>query len=121
MAPRRLITAATLLGFGLHLASCGGFVADHWPHWAGGMPADVPPRPGAPGYSEFIAHGQAAPETKQQPAAAAQGAVQPVAATEAPAASAPAAASAAPTRPIRAAAPDSDVTKDSSVVNGGLY
>src|SRR5689334_24667738 len=83
MAPRRLITAATLLGFGLHLASCGGFVADHWPHWAGGTPADVPPRPGAPGYSEFIAHGQAAPETKQQPAATAQGAVQPVAATEA--------------------------------------
>lgn len=117
MAPRRLITAATLLGFGLQLASCGGFVADHWPHWAGGMPADVPPRPGAPGYAEFVAHGQAVPEAKQPPAAAAQGAVQPVAATEAPAAtSAPPAAA-----PIRAAAPDSDVTQDSSVVNGGLY
>jgi hypothetical protein len=33
-------------------------MADHWPHWAGGMPADAPPRPGAPGYDEFIAHGQ---------------------------------------------------------------
>ncbi len=50
------------------LGSCGGasesgvsgYVADHWPHWAGGMPADVPPRPGAPGYNEFIAHGQPA-------------------------------------------------------------
>jgi hypothetical protein len=119
MAPRRLITAVTLLGFGLNLAGCGGFVADHWPHWAGGMPADVPPRPGSPGYAEFIAHGQAVPEAKQPPAA--QSAVQPVAATEAPAASAAAAASAAPAAPIRAAVPDSDVTQDSSVVKGGLY
>jgi hypothetical protein len=121
MALRWLITAATLLGFGLHLASCGGFVADHWPHWAGGMPADVPPRPGAPGYAEFIARGQPTPEAKQQPAAAVQGAVQPGAATDAPAASVPAAASAAAVAPVRAAVPDSDVTQDSSVVNGGLY
>ena len=122
MAPRRLITAATLLGFGLSLASCGGFVADHWPHWAGGMPADVPPRPGAPGYGEFIAHGQAAPEVKQQPPAAAdiQGAVQPGAATPAAAVSAPAA-SPPSAAAVRAAAPDGDVTQDSSVVNGGLY
>jgi len=110
-----------LLGFGLNLASCGGFVADHWPHWAGGMPADVPPRPGAPGYAEFVAHGQAVPEAKQPPAAAAQGAVQPVAATEGPAASAPAPAFAPPATPVRAAAPDSDVPQDSNVVNGGLY
>jgi hypothetical protein len=122
MAPRRLITAATLLGFGLSLASCGGFVADHWPHWAGGMPADVPPRPGAPGYAEFVAHGQAAPEIKQQPPAVAgvQGTIQPGAATPAVATSA-AAASAPPAAPVRAAIPDSDITQDSSVVNGGLY
>jgi len=117
MAPRRLITAATLLGFGLSLASCGGFVADHWPHWAGGMPADVPPRPGAPGYSEFVAHGQAAPEVKQQPPAAVEGNVQPGAATPAVAVSAPA----APAAPARAPVPDNDVTQDSSVVKGGLY
>jgi hypothetical protein len=84
------------------------------------MPADVPPRPGAPGYGEFIAHGQAAPEVKQQPpAAAVQGTFQPGAATPA-AASAPAA-SAPPAAPVRGAVPDSDVTQDSSVVNGGLY
>src|SRR4029077_14719041 len=59
MIPKRLFKAAILLGLGLNLASCGGFVADHWPHWAGGMPADVPPRPGAPGYADFIARGQA--------------------------------------------------------------
>lgn len=48
-----------ILGLGLLLGSCSsisGFVADHWPHWAGGMPSDVPPRPGTPGYDEFIAH-----------------------------------------------------------------
>jgi hypothetical protein len=100
-----------LLGFGLNLAGCGGFVADHWPHWAGGMPADVPPRPGSPGYAEFIAHGQPTPEPKQEPAAAVQpGAAAPVSAAAAP-----------PATPVRAAAPDGDVTQDSSVVNGGLY
>src|SRR4029077_7467601 len=66
MASRRLITAATLLGFGLNLASCGGFVADHWPHWAGGLPADVPPRPGTPGYADFVAHGQSKPDQAKQ-------------------------------------------------------
>jgi len=62
---KRLITAAIMLCLGPVLGSCGGasengfsaYVADHWPHWAGGMPADVPPRPGDPGYAEFIAHG----------------------------------------------------------------
>jgi hypothetical protein len=50
-----------VLSVGLILSSCSsfsGYVADHWPRWAGGMPDDVPPRPGAPGYEEFIAHGQ---------------------------------------------------------------
>lgn len=56
---KRLLTPTMLLGLGLALGSCGsvaGTFADHWPHWAGGMPNDVPPRPGAPGYDEFIAH-----------------------------------------------------------------
>jgi len=47
---------------GILVGSCSsfsGYVADHWPHWAGGEPEDVPPRPGSPGYDEFIAHGQA--------------------------------------------------------------
>jgi hypothetical protein len=45
----------------LCLGSCASFsatVSDHWPTWAGGMPNDVPPRPGAPGYEEFLAHQQ---------------------------------------------------------------
>jgi hypothetical protein len=122
MAPQRLITAATLLGIGLILASCGGFVADHWPHWAGGMPADVPPRPGAPGYAEFTAHGQsqpnAKPEANQEPtttAAAVQNNVQQAPVARAPATPSPSAV------PVRAAAPDNDAAQDSSVVNGGLY
>jgi hypothetical protein len=59
---------ALVLGGGLMLASCSsfsGFVADNWPRWAGGMPADVPPRPGAPGYEEFIARQQGHREAPQ--------------------------------------------------------
>src|ERR1700690_70566 len=67
MILKRYIAAAILFGLGLPLGSCGGassggftsYVADHWPRWAGGMPDDVPPRPGAPGYNEFISHGGA--------------------------------------------------------------
>ena len=65
MIVKRHIAVAILLTLGPVLGSCSGFagtVADNWPHWAGGMPADVPPRPGAPGYNEFIAHGQAGPD-----------------------------------------------------------
>lgn len=121
MAPKRLITAAILLGFGLSLASCGGFVADHWPHWAGGLPADVPPRPGTPGYADFVAHGQpkpdAKPETKQEPEAT--GAAVQDGAQQAPVA--PASAAPAPAAPVRSGVPGDDGLQDSSVVNGGLY
>ncbi len=61
MTGKRHIAVIILLGLGPLLGSCSGFsgyVADSWPHWAGGLPPDVPPRPGAPGYNEFIAHGQ---------------------------------------------------------------
>lgn len=37
------------------LASCGGsggIVGEALPTWAGGMPKDVPPRPGTPEYEE---------------------------------------------------------------------
>src|SRR5271169_882203 len=75
MIVKRCITAAVVLCLGSGLGSCGGgaefsgYVADHWPHWAGGMPDDVPPRPGAPGYDEFIAHGQASQDAVKAPAA----------------------------------------------------
>jgi len=51
-------------------AGCGSisvFMADAWPHWAGGLPAEAPPRPSDPRYEEFAralaarAEGAAAP------------------------------------------------------------
>jgi len=139
MIDKRLLTAATLLGLGLGLTSCGqfsGYVADHWPHWAGGLPDDVPPRPGTPGYADFIAHGQASQDpantaVSQQPAA---GTIQtslqrPSAPPPRPAAPA-AAAQASPPKPAVPAAqaqaapppPASARPEDTSVLKGGgLY
>jgi hypothetical protein len=143
---RRIAAPAIIVCAALALTSCAGtstedgfsaYVADHWPHWAGGMPSDVPPRPGEPGYREFIAHGQAdqdqlppqagganaaaapvfqtTPGASAQPARVTVGKPAPVPAAPAPApqpaASAPVAAQAAPP-------PAAD---DSSVVRGGLY
>jgi len=68
----RFLAAATVLGLGLALGSCGSFVSDHWPHWAGGLPSDAPPRPGAPGYEEFIAHRPANKDAAAPEAAAGQ-------------------------------------------------
>jgi hypothetical protein len=134
MIDKRLFTAAIVLGLGLGLASCGGYVADHWPHWAGGLPADAPPRPGSPGYSEFIAHGQADQDpanavAAQQPTA---GAVQTSAQTGiskpfAPPAAAPAtpvapAIRAAPAAQAQGAPPAGVQPEDPSVLKGGgLY
>jgi hypothetical protein len=54
-----ILRAALLVFCSALLGSCtpfAGYVSDHWPTWAGGMPKDVPPRPGAPGYDDFLAH-----------------------------------------------------------------
>lgn len=58
MIVKRLRAVVPALCLGLMLTSCADFVADHWPHFAGGEPNGVPPRPGEPGYQEFITHGQ---------------------------------------------------------------
>jgi hypothetical protein len=124
MTAKRLCTII-VLGLALNLAGCGGFVADHWPHWAGGLPADAPPRPGTPGYADFVAHGQVQPEVKpeaktetasttspQQPAVSSATASAPVAAGQPPS---------PPATRIRAADPSDEVPEDTSVVKGGLY
>jgi hypothetical protein len=121
MIDKRLFTAAILLGLGLGLASCGGYVADHWPHWAGGLPADAPPRPGTPGYADFVAHGQAnqdaANSTASQPPAS--GAVQ--TSVQKPSAPPAVAAPAAPTQ-AQVAPPAGARPEDPSVLKGGgLY
>jgi len=129
---RRLVATAIAVGTGLTLGSCAGgasedgfsaYVADHWPHWAGGMPSDVPPRPGAPGYQQFVAHGQA-DQDALPPASGANAPAVPVKPVFQTAPSAPAAPS-EPVRPAQAApaalpAPQA-ASDDSSVVRGGLY
>jgi hypothetical protein len=68
---RRPGAASVLLCLAAMLGACSpfaGYVADHVPHWAGGLPPDAPPRPGAPGYDDFIAHGQPQPATAPAPA-----------------------------------------------------
>lgn len=122
MTVKRFIAASFVFGIGAALGSCGGasengfsaYVADHWPHWAGGMPADVPPRPGQPGYAEFIAHGQADQQPIKTVAPAAQAA---------PPANQPVAASApAPAPPVEAAQPTpTGPEEDTGAVRGGLY
>jgi hypothetical protein len=102
MMVKRLSVALMGLGLGLLLGSCGpvaGFTADLWPHWAGGLPAGTPPRPGTPGYADYVAHRQAETEPPK-PAANAV--------ANAPAAPAPA-----------AVEPQSD--DDRPVTRGGLY
>ncbi len=103
MIVKRLSVALMGLGLGLLLGSCGpvaGFTSDHWPHWAGGLPAGVPPRPGAPGYDDYVAHRQTDTEPGKTAATNAK--------TNAPGAP-----------PAAAAEPQGD--DDTAVTRGGLY
>jgi hypothetical protein len=87
MIAKRLGAAGALLCLAAMLGACApfsGFVADHWPHWAGGLPSDVPPRPGTPGYDDFVAHGEPAQNTAAPNAAAPASAPSPDAASGAP-------------------------------------
>ncbi len=135
---KRSLAAAVMLGVGAMLGSCAGaasedgfsaYVADHWPHWAGGMPSDVPPRPGSPGYNQFIAHGQADQDVLPAASSANAPAV-PVTPVFQTAPSAPAASTEqvkpVPPTPSAQAAPSAppalqSAAEDSSVVRGGLY
>lgn len=136
MTLRRSVAVALACAAGLSLGSCtsfSGYVSDTWPHFAGGEPNDLPPRPGTPGYDQFISHGQAAqgaaPPASTQPAAA--NAQPPVAGTTATVAKQPPAAAAE--TPSAFAEPPAADTKpplapaitrpadDPSAVQGGLY
>lgn len=145
MTVERFIIGTITLGLALSLASCGGgasesgfsaYVADHWPHWAGGMPDDVPPRPGAPGYDEFVAHGQANQDAMKPSAAGTNTAAAPAAPVFKTTSSAPTSqitssarvAPAVPAAPETQAEPASDAeaapqpsSDDTSAVKGGLY
>jgi hypothetical protein len=74
MTAKQGVWSAIVLCLALALGACSpfsGYVADNWPHWAGGEPTGVPPRPGSPGYAEYIAHGQPV-QNPDAPGAAAQ-------------------------------------------------
>lgn len=108
MIVQRLRPVLTVIGLGLALGSCGsvaGFTSDHWPHWAGGEPNGVPPRPGTPGYDEYIAHQQSNPP----PAKAAT------------AGAAPAAQAAPAAAPVAAPVAETPPEDDRAVARGGLY
>ena len=50
-----IIAAATLLsGCGAINSSLSETVTDSIPHWAGGLPSGVPPRPDDPKYAEYL-------------------------------------------------------------------
>lgn len=109
MVVKQLIVLFMAFSLTALLGSCSpfaGFVADHWPHWAGGLPSDAPPRPGAPGYGDFIAHGEAAKDAPPVPAAD----------TKARTPMTPAQGGSA-----QAAAPVAPAPNDPTVGQGGLY
>jgi hypothetical protein len=71
---------------GVLLASCAsssGYIADNLPEWAGGLPKGTPPRPGAPGYDDYLRgihggdHPTIAPATEAQSYTTPQPPVQP--------------------------------------------
>ena len=126
MRLERLVAAALVFGCALTLSACGaGTVADMWPHWAGGEPAGLPPRPGQPGYDEFIAHGQPDQNQAAGPAAPAgatatiadqKSAAQP---QKPPAYAEPQVQDRSETEPLPE--PVERPASDSGVVRGGLY
>jgi len=114
LAPAVLVCACLMLG---GCSSFSGYVSDHWPTWAGGLPNDVPPRPGQPGYAEFISH----QEAKDQEAAAATnkpGAAPTVATVPAGATAAPPQAGNVNAQPLP---PDARRIDTQAAVQGGLY
>jgi hypothetical protein len=63
-------------------SSTSNLIGDHLPEWAGGLPADVPPRRGTPGFDTYMRQvdgepGQAANAPPAQAPAAATAAAPP--------------------------------------------
>ena len=60
-SPRRFATLLAAAWLACGLAGCGTIneklsagMGDYIPQWAGGMPADAPPRPGTAKYDEYM-------------------------------------------------------------------
>jgi hypothetical protein len=61
ISPRHLAVVLAVALLACSVGSCGtinGYLAagvsDYVPQWAGGLPADAPPRPGTAKYEEFV-------------------------------------------------------------------
>jgi hypothetical protein len=61
ICPRQLATILTALLFACGVSGCGSInqklsatMGDYIPQWAGGLPADAPPRPGTAKYDEWM-------------------------------------------------------------------
>jgi hypothetical protein len=125
MKLKRFVAAALLFGSALALSACGGTVADMWPHWAGGEPAGLPPRPGQPGYEEFIAHGQPSQNAAVAPAPAQQAPGGTTAAIAEQKSAVPPPGRAAPRAEENSEAEPAEAVEhpasDTGVVRGGLY
>jgi hypothetical protein len=50
-----IAAAVSLSGCGAINSSLSATMADSIPHWAGGLPLNVPPRPSDPKYAEYLA------------------------------------------------------------------
>jgi hypothetical protein len=48
------LAACSLSGCGTVNGYLAAGISDYVPHWAGGLPADAPPRPGTAKYEEFM-------------------------------------------------------------------
>jgi hypothetical protein len=108
---RRLALMVMVTGLALGLAACAnvsGYVSDYYPHWAGGEPHDIPPRPGAPGYDNFISHKGADSDASREAFEQAKAARQ----------ANPQGTPQASTAPAAASAPPAD---NDAVSRGGLY
>ena len=104
LGPVLLVFSSLCLG---SCASVSATVSDHWPTWAGGMPNDVPPRPGAPGYDEFLAHQQRQDAAAASPPAGAK--TQPTSVV------------ASPNKVSGRPPPANQPAENSGAVQGGLY
>jgi len=71
ISPRQLATALAITLVSCGLCGCGSKLSagmgDVIPQWAGGLPADAPPRPGSAKYNEFM---QERERKRLEPAAA---------------------------------------------------
>src|ERR1700757_3750193 len=67
------LLAATLSGCGTINEKMSSAMGDYVPAWAGGLPADAPPRPGTAKYDEFMKERE---RLRQMPAAERPGAQQ---------------------------------------------